>query len=228
MNPFIQKALNDVHSYPSASITPPSSSSSSSSPPSPPPESLNWQLARDPKSGGLLVDSHFRVQLNGSSPSSPSPNNGSSSPTTPPKPATMQNVFALGDVAVPHSGPLPATAQVANQSALWLARRLNAGDVGRGGGFSYKNLGIMTYLGNWKAIMQTGGNSEVTGYVVFFFLCLCLLGGMRANGWVCSFAAWLVWRGAYLTQTISWRNKLLIPIYWQVLHGKRWQACSNC
>lgn len=30
------------------------------------------------------------------------------------------------------------------------------------------------------------------------------------------FAAWLVWRGAYLTQTISWRNKLLIPIYWYV------------
>jgi hypothetical protein len=166
MNPFIQKALNDVHSYPSASITPPTSSSSSS-PPSPPPESLNWHLARDPKSGGLLVDSHFRVQLNGSSPSSSDPAN---TPTTPPKPATMQNVFALGDVAVPHSGPLPATAQVANQSALWLARRLNAGDVGRGGGFSYKNLGIMTYLGNWKAIMQTGGNSEVTGYVLFLLL----------------------------------------------------------
>ncbi|OBT57687.1 hypothetical protein VE04_02392 [Pseudogymnoascus sp. 24MN13] len=187
MNPFIQKALNDVHSYPSASITTPPSNSSS--PPSPPPESLNWHLARDPKSGGLLVDSHFRVQLNGSSPNSTNPTNT----TTPSKPATMQNVVALGDVAVPHSGPLPATAQVANQSALWLARRLNAGDVGRGGGFSYKNLGIMTYLGNWKAIMQTGGNSEVTG-----------------------FAAWLVWRGAYLTQTISWRNKLLIPIYWLI------------
>lgn len=179
MNPFIQKALNDVHSYPSASVTPPSSSSSSS-PPSPLPESLNWQLARDPKSGGLLVDSHFRVQLNGSPTKTPPPS--SSSPaTTPPKPATMQNVFALGDVAVPSSGPLPATAQVANQSALWLARRLNAGDVGRGGGFSYKNLGIMTYLGNWKAIMQTGGNSEVTGYV--FLLCLCLLDlvGVSAN-----------------------------------------------
>ncbi|OBT64195.1 hypothetical protein VE03_06873 [Pseudogymnoascus sp. 23342-1-I1] len=203
MNPFIQKALNDVHSYPSASITPPSSTIPT---PSTPPESLNWHLARDPKSGGLLVDSHFRVQLNGSHPASgtPSPlSHGSdhpaspdltnNPPSTPPKPATMQNVFALGDVAVPHSGPLPATAQVANQSALWLARRLNAGDVGRGSGFSYKNLGIMTYLGNWKAIMQTGGNSEVTG-----------------------FAAWLVWRGAYLTQTISWRNKLLIPIYWLI------------
>ncbi|ELR03519.1 hypothetical protein VC83_03394 [Pseudogymnoascus destructans] len=192
MNPFIQKALNDVHSYPSASITPPPSSSSSSSSPSPAPETLNWHLARDPKSGGLLVDSHFRVQLNGSSPSSPTSTN-TPTPTTPPKPATMLNVFALGDVAVPQSGPLPATAQVANQSALWLARRLNAGDIGRGGGFTYRNLGVMTYLGNWKAIMQTGANSEVTG-----------------------FAAWLVWRGAYLTRTISWRNKLLIPIYWLI------------
>lgn len=180
MNPFIQKALNDVHSYPSASITPPSSST-----PSIQPESLNWHLARDQKSGGLLVDSHFRVQLHGSPASaSPSPSSHGSShpaspnltnnpPSTPPKPATMENVFALGDVAVPQSGPLPATAQVANQSALWLARRLNAGDVGRGGGFSYKNLGIMTYLGNWKAIMQTGGNSEVTGYVFLFsFVCV--------------------------------------------------------
>jgi hypothetical protein len=24
----------------------------------------------------------------------------------------------------------------------------------------------------------------------------------------------LIWRGAYLTQTISWRNKVLIPVYW--------------
>jgi NADH dehydrogenase len=167
MNPFIQKALNDVHSYPAASVTPPSSSSSfASALASPPPESLAWHLARDPKSGGLLVDSHFRVKLNGSSPSSSTSNDNTSSTTTPPKTATMHDVFALGDVAVPQSGPLPATAQVANQSALWLARRLNAQDIGRGGGFSYKNLGIMTYLGNWKAIMQTGGNSEVTGYVL--------------------------------------------------------------
>ncbi|KFY42307.1 hypothetical protein V494_02487, partial [Pseudogymnoascus sp. VKM F-4513 (FW-928)] len=98
MNPFIQKALNDVHSYPSASITPPSSSSSlSSSPPSPAPESLAWHLARDPKSGGLLVDSHFRVQLNGSSSATSSAPSDAPSPS--PKPATMQNVFALGDVA---------------------------------------------------------------------------------------------------------------------------------
>lgn len=160
MNPFIQKALNDVHSYPTASITPQTNSPASI----PPPESLHWHLARDPKTGGLLVDSYFRVQLNSpsSTDNSPSIVEGASAL---PKTAIMQDVFALGDVAVPNSGPLPATAQVANQSALWLARRLNARDVGRGSGFSYKSLGVMTYLGNWKAIMQTGGNNEVTGYV---------------------------------------------------------------
>jgi NADH dehydrogenase FAD-containing subunit len=50
---------------------------------------------------------------------------------------------------------------------------------------------VMAYLGNWKAIMQTGGNNDVKGW-----------------------AAWFIWRGAYLTKTVSWRNKLLIPIYW--------------
>ena len=33
----------------------------------------------------------------------------------------------------------------------------------------------MTYLGNWKAIMQTGGNSEVTGYVSLILLPLVCL-----------------------------------------------------
>jgi hypothetical protein len=43
--------------------------------------------------------------------------------------------------------------------------------------------------------------------------------GRRVRDWtddVCRRTAWLIWRGAYLTQTISWRNKLLIPIYWYV------------
>lgn len=29
-----------------------------------------------------------------------------------------------------------------------------------------------------------------------------------------SFAAWVMWRSYYVTQTLGWRNKLLVPMYW--------------
>lgn len=147
MNPFIQKALNDVHRYPT--------SSASLSTEAAAPETKKWSLKRHPKTGGLMVDDRFRVKLiprNGSPPSDNTPE------------ATMQDVFALGDVAVLEKGQLPATAQVANQEAKWLGKRLNKGDMEKDG-FSFKNLGVMTYLGNMKAIMQAEGGTEVKGYV---------------------------------------------------------------
>ena len=118
--------------------------------------------------------------------------------TTKPSPeatATISNVFALGDVATPPTGPLPATAQVASQEAIWLANRLNKGDLEapRTKGFHWRNLGMMAYLGGWRGIMQTGNGGGISGWL-----------------------AWVIWRGAYLTKTISWRNKLLIPIYWVI------------
>lgn len=107
----------------------------------------------------------------------------------------ISNVFALGDVATPPTGPLPATAQVASQEAIWLATRLNKGDLDapRTKGFHWRNLGMMAYLGGWRGIMQTGKGGGISGWL-----------------------AWVIWRGAYLTKTISWRNKILIPIYWVI------------
>ncbi|KAI9745025.1 MAG: hypothetical protein M1818_001303 [Claussenomyces sp. TS43310] len=174
MNPFVQKALNTVHTYPTSSCE--------LSDPSADIKDLQWKMKRHPKTGGLLIDDHFRVKLIAQQ----SAHDDASTE------ATMKDVFALGDVSVLEKGMLPATAQVANQEAQWLAKRLNKGDLEQQP-FSYRNLGVMTYLGNWKAIMQTGGNNEITGW-----------------------AAWVIWRGAYLTQTISWRNKILIPIYWAI------------
>jgi NADH dehydrogenase FAD-containing subunit len=201
MNPFIQRALDDVHTYPTSSATLPSSSTLST-----PPSSQKWSLERDPKSGGLIVDDHFRVKL--------IPRPGASDDRKPAIQATMQDVFAVGDVAVLETGKLPATAQVANQEAKWLGKRLNKGDLGNEGtvGFNFKNLGVMTYLGNMKAIMQAEKGVEVKGFV--FLLYFCLGGGLLTSG--DRRLAWIVWRGAYLTQTVSWRNKLLIPIYWYV------------
>lgn len=103
----------------------------------------------------------------------------------------VPDVFALGDCAILEGTAYPATAQVASQKATWLAKRLNKGDIEQSG-FTYKDLGVMAYVGNWNAIMQSSGG-DVSGRV-----------------------AWLIWRGAYLAKSVSWRNRILIPIYWFV------------
>jgi NADH dehydrogenase FAD-containing subunit len=151
MNPFIQNALDDVHTYPTASAHLSNELTTTL------PSAQKWSLKRHPKTGGLMVDDHFRVKLvprNGTQPTT----NGSTTTE-----ATMQDVFALGDVAVLEKAQLPATAQVANQEAKWLGKKLNKGDNTRTEGFTFKNLGVMTYLGNMKAIMQAEGGREVKG-----------------------------------------------------------------
>ncbi len=104
-----------------------------------------------------MVDDHFRVKL--------IPRNSLSKGESEGKQvaeATMQDVFGIGDVATIETERLPATAQVANQEAKWLGKALNKG-VHEYPGFSFKNLGVMTYLGNMKAIMQAEGGTEVKG-----------------------------------------------------------------
>ena len=88
MNPFIQKALDDVHKFPTASATVTTPSSTT-------PEE-KWALKRF-SNGGLIVDDHFRVKLipkAHSKSSSMSPGALDSMIYE----ATMQDVFALGDV----------------------------------------------------------------------------------------------------------------------------------
>ncbi|KAF2673928.1 NADH dehydrogenase [Microthyrium microscopicum] len=102
--------------------------------------------------------------------------------------ATLTDVFALGDCAIIKDTAYPATAQVASQKADWLAKELNKGINGQG--FRFNNLGVMAYLGNWNAIVQL------------------------ETGKVSGRTAWFLWRGAYLTKSVSWRNKILIPMYW--------------
>lgn len=148
MNPFVQHALDEVHTYPSSSATIRNATST-------PPAEQEWILKRDAKTGGLIVDDHFRTKLIPRSSASKDMNG-----RTPV--ATMRNVFALGDVSVMEKSALPATAQVANQEAKWLGRALNKGFIGPG--FTFKNLGVMTYLGDMRAIMQTGSHTEIKGY----------------------------------------------------------------
>lgn len=103
--------------------------------------------------------------------------------------AILRDVFALGDCATIDGTQYPATAQVAAQKAKWLAKKLNKGDINTRG-FSFESQGIMAYIGKWNAIVQTN------------------------TGNLSGRAAWLMWRGAYLTKSISWRNRILIPMYW--------------
>ncbi|KAF5878971.1 putative external nadh-ubiquinone oxidoreductase mitochondrial precursor protein [Botrytis fragariae] len=188
MNPFIEKALSSVHTFPTQSAILSGSDSEKSMER---PEDKKWELKRSPKTGGLMVDNFFRVKLATRS----SPDGAKQTQQE----ATMNDVFALGDVAVLGDMGLPATAQVANQEARWLGKRLNkmdkAGKIGAAEdkGFTFRNMGVMTYVGGMKAIMQTDGKGEIKGRT-----------------------AWVIWRGAYLTQTISWRNKILIPMYWAI------------
>ncbi|KAL3464513.1 pyridine nucleotide-disulfide oxidoreductase-domain-containing protein [Aspergillus heterothallicus] len=111
--------------------------------------------------------------------------------------AVLSDVFALGDNAMPETGAPPATAQATAQEAKWLATRLDRGDLEKTPGFSFHNMGTLAYVGDAKALMQLP--EEEGKYLP-----------QRLTGRT----AWFVWNSAYLTMTISWRNKLRIVVRW--------------
>lgn len=103
----------------------------------------------------------------------------------------MQNVYALGDCAT-SSDILPATAQVASQQGKYLAHSMNKSALGvMPKAFEFKNKGIMAFLGSGAAIVQGKGSAGISGRTAYF-----------------------IWKFAYLTMTVSLRNKVLIPVYW--------------
>ncbi|KAK1148583.1 hypothetical protein N8T08_009590 [Aspergillus melleus] len=130
MNKFVRKSLQDLETFPHGSAVIQDGSSSS--------DTQTWHVKKAPKVGALLVDGHLRVQLE------------SEDGTT----AVLQDVFALGDNAMPETGAPPATAQATFQEAKWLAARLNKGDLQQSAPFSFQNMGTMAYIGDAKALMQ--------------------------------------------------------------------------
>ena len=145
-----------------------------------------WTIQKNAKTGAIVVDDHLRVQLHTRIPGT----SKTQESQAPAYRAFMKDVFALGDNATIADRSLPVTAQTANQQAIWLGKRLNRGDF-HTQTFQFRNMGIMTYLGSSKGLFQTGGGGEISGRL-----------------------AWLIWRGAYSTMSLSWRNKILIPTYW--------------
>ncbi|KAE8815224.1 internal alternative NAD(P)H-ubiquinone oxidoreductase A1, mitochondrial-like [Hordeum vulgare] len=125
---------------------------------------------------------------------------------------SVPDVFAVGDCCgfLESTGKevLPALAQVAERQGLYLARLLNsvmkAGgghansqvEVDLGPKFVYKHLGSMATVGRYKALVdlrQSKGSKGIS---------------------IAGFASWFIWRSAYLTRVVSWRNRLYVAINW--------------
>ncbi|KAJ5578464.1 uncharacterized protein N7459_007428 [Penicillium hispanicum] len=179
MGKFISQSLATVNDFPIDSVPAGSISPSAVSQP--------WKFSKVPKTGALLVDGHLRVQLENESGQR----------------AVLQDVFALGDNAMPETGAPPATAQATFQEAKWLAARLNKKDIGETPPFSFRDLGTLAYIGNERALMQIPHDPQ-TGSARNKYLPEGITGRM----------ARLVWNAAYITMSISWRNKLRVAFRW--------------
>ncbi|OAY83538.1 internal alternative NAD(P)H-ubiquinone oxidoreductase A1, mitochondrial-like [Ananas comosus] len=125
---------------------------------------------------------------------------------------SVQDVFAIGDCSgyLESTGKpvLPALAQVAERQGKYLASLLNriskagggyantAADIDLGDPFVYRHLGSMATVGRYKALVDLRKSKEAKG--------LSLAG----------FISWFIWRSAYLTRVISWRNRFYVAINW--------------
>ncbi|KAJ3509610.1 hypothetical protein NLJ89_g5136 [Agrocybe chaxingu] len=138
------------------------------------------RVQKDPKTSSLITNDHLNIIMEDGKPN--------------------LDVWAIGDAAKIEDAPLPATAQVANQKAKYLVRKINklAKDQESPEPFKFENFGSLAYIGNWKAIYDRPTNGAEEGFM------------QKETGRI----AWLLWRSAYFTMTLSIRNKILVPTYW--------------
>ncbi|XP_068668247.1 internal alternative NAD(P)H-ubiquinone oxidoreductase A2, mitochondrial-like [Aristolochia californica] len=125
---------------------------------------------------------------------------------------SVEDVFAVGDCAgfLEQTGRpvLPALAQVAERQGKYLAelftrmgnqrggKEFKAKGIHLGDPFVYKHLGSMASVGRYKALVDLRESKDAKG--------LTLAG----------FVSWLIWRSAYLTRVISWRNRFYVAVNW--------------
>lgn len=125
---------------------------------------------------------------------------------------SVNDVYSIGDCSgyLESTGKdtLPALAQVAERQGKYLAALLNK--IGKEGGgyancatnielgdpFVYRHLGSMATVGRYKALVDLRQSKESKG--------LSLTG----------FVSWFIWRSAYLTRVVSWRNRFYVAINW--------------
>ncbi|KAK8575275.1 hypothetical protein V6N13_033485 [Hibiscus sabdariffa] len=125
---------------------------------------------------------------------------------------SVEDVFALGDCAgfLEQTGKpvLPALAQVAERQGKYLVevfnrigkqdggRAFSAKDMSLGDPFVYKHLGSMASVGRYKALVDLRQSKDAQG--------ISLAG----------FVSWFIWRSAYLTRVVSWRNRFYVAVNW--------------
>ncbi|KAG6776983.1 hypothetical protein POTOM_016780 [Populus tomentosa] len=126
--------------------------------------------------------------------------------------SSVEDVFALGDCAgfLENSGRpvLPALAQVAERQGKFLVKLLNkigkkdggkafsAKYIPLGDPFVYNHPGSMASVGRYKALVDLRQSKDAKG--------VSLAG----------FVSWLIWRSAYLTRVVSWRNRFYVAVNW--------------
>lgn len=98
------------------------------------------------------------------------------------------NIYAIGDCSEIENNPLPVTAQVAQQQGLFLAKLLNGKNKNKT--FRYRDFGMLAYVGSDKAL------ADLPQY--------------KGRG----FITFLLWRSAYLTKLVSFKNKILVLFDW--------------
>mmetsp|Transcript_12489 Transcript_12489/g.38103 ORF Transcript_12489/g.38103 Transcript_12489/m.38103 type:complete len:564 (+) Transcript_12489:200-1891(+) len=127
-----------------------------------------------------------------------------------------ESIFALGDCAAMEAGALPATAQVAGQQGAYLGRLLNrdyclsceipfasakpnsnietVGMSDLAKPFQFLSLGIMTYIGEEKSMIQfEAGEQKIK-----------LSGALT----------YLLWQSVYATKQVSFRSRVLVLFDW--------------
>ncbi|PPQ97296.1 hypothetical protein CVT26_006689 [Gymnopilus dilepis] len=130
---------------------------------------ITKQIKKDPKTQSLIANNNLNVIMEDGEPN--------------------PDIWAIGDAVRPEDGPLPATAQVANQMAKYLVKKLNAlvKDQEHSQPFKFQHQGSLAYIGDWKAIYDRPSSGEKEGFL------------QKETGR----RAWLLWRSAYFTMTLS-------------------------
>eukprot|EP00850_Spirogloea_muscicola_P009191 SM000051S17551 [mRNA] locus=s51:280186:281436:- [translate_table: standard] len=125
------------------------------------------------------------------------------------------DVYSIGDCAgyLEETGRpvLPALAQVAERQGQYLSKSLNRLaqldftlaraqaepiNVPKIKPFQYRHLGSMANVGRYKALVDLRQSKAGKG--------------VSLKG----FGSWLIWRSAYLTRIVSWRNRFYVAINW--------------
>ncbi|KAF6155915.1 hypothetical protein GIB67_039246, partial [Kingdonia uniflora] len=75
-------------------------------------------------------------------------------------------------------------------------RAFSAKNIPLGDPFVYKHLGSMVSIGRYKALVNLHQAKDEKGISH------------------ASFVSWLIWRSAYLTRVISWRNRFYVVVNW--------------